>query len=49
MAKDKFHEEVKTALQDEGWAITDDPLYLKVGRIPVHIEPDTEKIKSWIK
>lgn len=44
MAKDKFHEEVKTALHGEGWAITDDPLYLKVGRIPVHIDLGAEKL-----
>lgn len=44
MAKDKFHEEVKSALQHEGWRITDDPLYLKVGRIPVHIDLGAEKL-----
>lgn len=44
MARDKFHEEVRTALQGEGWAITDDPLYLKVGRIPVHIDLGAEKL-----
>ena len=44
MARDKFHEEVKSALQDEGWSITADPLYLKVGRIPIHIDLGAEKL-----
>ena len=29
MARDKFHQEVKYALEKEGWLITDDPLYIK--------------------
>jgi hypothetical protein len=32
-AKDKFHEAVKTALQKDGWLITDDPLRLSIDRI----------------
>jgi XisH protein len=32
MARDKFHDEVKTALVKDGWLITDDPLYIKVGK-----------------
>jgi hypothetical protein len=32
-AKDKFHEGVKTALQRDGWVITDDPLHLSIDRI----------------
>ncbi|WP_427160934.1 XisH family protein [Aliinostoc sp. HNIBRCY26] len=32
-AKDKFHEAVKTALQKDGWVITDDPLHLSIDRI----------------
>jgi hypothetical protein len=44
MARDKFHEEVKSALQGEGWLITDDPLYLKVGRIPIHVDLGAEKL-----
>jgi hypothetical protein len=30
-AKDIFHNTVKSALQKEGWQITDDPLRLKWG------------------
>jgi XisH protein len=44
MARDKFHQEVKNALANDGWKITHDPLYLKVGRIPVHIDLGAEKI-----
>jgi glucose-6-phosphate 1-dehydrogenase len=44
MARDKFHQQVKTALINEGWNITDDPLYLKVGRIPIQIDLGAEKL-----
>jgi hypothetical protein len=44
MARDKFHQEVRNALENEGWEITDDPLYLKVGRIPIHIDLGAEKL-----
>ena len=44
MARDKFHQEVRNALENEGWKITDDPLYLKVGRIPIHIDLGAEKL-----
>jgi XisH protein len=38
MARDKFHQEVKIALEKDGWNITDDPLYIKVGKIPIQID-----------
>ena len=44
MARDKFHQEVKQALEKEGWLITDDPLYIKVGQIPIHIDIGAEKL-----
>lgn len=44
MARDKFHQEVRTALEEDGWKITHDPLYLKVGQIPVHIDLGAEKV-----
>jgi hypothetical protein len=44
MARDKFHQEVRTALENDGWKITDDPLYMKVGQIPVHIDLGAEKV-----
>ena len=44
MARDKFHQEVRTALEGEGWLITEDPLYVKIGKIPMHIDLGAEKI-----
>lgn len=44
MARDKFHQEVRIALENEGWRVTDDPLYMKVGNIPVHIDLGAEKL-----
>jgi hypothetical protein len=29
MAKDLFHNEVRRALEKEGWLITNDPLFIK--------------------
>lgn len=44
MARDKFHDEVKSALIKDGWQITDDPLYIKVGQIPIQIDVGAEKL-----
>lgn len=44
MAGDKFHQEVKAALEFDGWIITDDPLYLKIGKIPIYIDLGAEKL-----
>ena len=44
MARDKFHDEVKSALVKDGWQITDDPLYIKVGKIPIQIDIGAEKL-----
>ncbi len=44
MARDKFHQEVRQAIEKEGWNITDDPLSLKIGRIPVQIDLGAEKL-----
>jgi XisH protein len=44
MARDKFHQEVKEALQNEGWHITHDPLYLKIGKMPIHIDMGAQRI-----
>jgi hypothetical protein len=44
MARDKFHYEVKQALVYDGWVVTDDPLYIKIGTIPIHIDLGAEKI-----
>jgi len=44
MAKDLFHDVVKTALIKDGWQITDDPLFLKVGGVDFFIDLDAEKL-----
>jgi XisH protein len=44
MAKDLFHDVVKTALIKDGWRITDDPLFLKVGGVDFFIDLGAEKL-----
>ena len=44
MARDNYHQEVKRALEKDGWTITADPLYLKIGRFPIHIDLGAEKL-----
>lgn len=43
-AKDIFHEAVKNALTKEGWLITDDPLFLKLGRDKAYVDLGAEKL-----
>jgi len=44
MAKDLFHDVLKTALIKDGWQITDDPLFLKVGGVDFFIDLGAEKL-----
>lgn len=44
MAKDLFHDVVKNALTKEGWQITNDPLFLKVGGVDFFIDLGAEKL-----
>ena len=43
-AKDIFHYEVRHALEKEGWTITHDPLFIRSGGVPFHIDLGAEKI-----
>ena len=43
-AKDKYHESVVEALIKEGWTITHDPLYLKVGSVEFFIDIGAERL-----
>ena len=43
-AKDIFHDVVISALQKEGWNITDDPLFLRFGGLELFIDLGAEKI-----
>ncbi|WP_353258999.1 XisH family protein [Prochlorothrix hollandica] len=44
MAKDIIHHRVRTALEKDGWEITDDPLYLNVAEIEVYIDLGAERL-----
>lgn len=35
---DIFHAEVRSALENDQWTITDDPLYLRFGEEPLYID-----------
>ncbi|MDY6806594.1 MAG: XisH family protein [Cyanobacteriota bacterium] len=43
-AKDIFHDNVKRALEKEGWTITHDPLSVAVGSIEMSIDLGAEKL-----
>jgi XisH protein len=44
MAKDKIHTPFKEALIQDGWLITDDPLYIKVGNLTVFVDLGAEPV-----
>lgn len=44
MAKDIYHSTVKTALEKDGWTITNDPLTLKIGGRSTFIDLGAEKL-----
>ncbi len=44
MARDKTHQFFRETLEKEGWNITDDSLFIKMGTIPIHIDLGAEKI-----
>lgn len=44
MAKDLFHEDVKKALEADGWTITHDPYPLKAGGIAMEIDLAAVKV-----
>ena len=44
MTRDLFHNVVKNALIKDGWEITDDPLFLKVGGVELFIDLGAEKL-----
>lgn len=43
-AKDVFHDVVKYALEEDGWHITDDPLFLRFGGLELYIDLGAERI-----
>lgn len=44
MAKDRFHDSVKNALEKEGWTITHDFMAIRVGGVEVVIDLGAEKL-----
>jgi hypothetical protein len=44
MRKDKYHEQVRTALEKDGWVITDDPYFLAIGRRRSYIDLGAERV-----
>jgi hypothetical protein len=44
MARDKFHQCVRRALEKDGWVVTDDPLRLSSGRVDIEIDLGAEKL-----
>lgn len=41
-AKDLFHAVVRSALEKEGWTITDDPLHLKIDEDKLYVDLGAE-------
>lgn len=46
MAKDRFHNAVKTALEKEGWTITADPYQVSVGDVDFEIDLAAEMLAA---
>lgn len=44
MAKDLFHQVVKTALIKDGWTITNDPLTIRIDRVKLEVDLAAEKV-----
>ncbi|MEG3851371.1 element excision factor XisH family protein [Microcoleus sp. herbarium19] len=44
MAKDIYHNTVRTALENDGWTITNDPLTLKIGGRSAYVDLGAQKL-----
>jgi hypothetical protein len=44
MARDLFHNIVRSALEKDGWMITDDPLSIRCGGVDIQIDLGLEKL-----
>ncbi len=49
MAKDRFHQVVRTALEKEGWQITDDPYEISIDEVDFEIDLASEKLLAATK
>lgn len=43
-AKDIYHDQVRKALENEGWTITDDPFSFSIGKVDFRIDLGAERI-----
>ena len=43
MAKDKYHDLVRTALENEGWTVTHDPYFIRIGKRKGYIDLAAER------
>lgn len=43
MQRDKYHEHVREALEKEGWIITHDPYFLRIGRRKIFVDLGAER------
>jgi hypothetical protein len=48
-AKDFYHDTVRTALEKDGWIITDDPLALSIGSRSVYVDLGARKLLAATK
>lgn len=46
MAKDRFHDAVRSALEKEGWIITADPYQMSVGDVDFEIDLAAEMLAA---
>lgn len=44
MAKDIFHDVVRSSLEAEGWEIVEDPMTIKVGDTQIYIDLSADKM-----
>ena len=44
LAKDRYHNAVRHALEADGWTITDDPLPLRVGTRDLYVDLGAERL-----
>ena len=44
MARDLFHDIVRSGLEKDGWIITDDPLSIRCGGVDIQIDLGIEKL-----
>lgn len=43
-AKDIYHRAVRSALEKEGWQVTDDPLSIKYEEVPLYVDLGAERL-----